>query len=69
VVAKDAVAGVSCRSCGDLVLESEIRTCMICRSRFCPQCAVVGFGREFCSPRCREFFFHGEEPDDQEVAE
>jgi hypothetical protein len=33
---------------------------MICRSLFCQECAVRDYGRQFCSLRCRGFFFYGD---------
>jgi len=30
----------------------------------CHKCAQLGFGRTFCSPACAEFYFHGDDEDD-----
>jgi hypothetical protein len=52
--------GTRCSVCGRVVPDLELQACMICRSLFCHRCAVVGYGREFCSEVCRGFFFHGD---------
>ena len=39
---------------------------MICRSLFCSDCAVVGYGRMFCSDVCRGFFFFGDGDETEE---
>jgi hypothetical protein len=48
-----------CPNCGEPALDLELQDCMICRSVFCRNCAVRGYGREFCSDVCRGVFFHG----------
>lgn len=63
---KEKASGVECPSCHRMVDERALQLCTICRSVFCQRCAVAGYGREFCSERCREFFFHG---DDDELPE
>jgi hypothetical protein len=50
----------SCVVCGVAVDPEFAMRCMICRSAFCAECGVTGYGRTFCSPRCRDFFFFGE---------
>lgn len=49
-----------CSRCGEIFNDLELQTCMICRSRFCPECGVEGYGRFFCSDVCRGFFFYGD---------
>jgi len=49
-----------CPNCGEPAEEDTLRECVICRTLFCPACAVRGYGREFCSTRCRDFFFFGD---------
>jgi hypothetical protein len=53
-----------CPSCGRKVREDALRSCLICRSTFCYGCGVLGYGREFCSSTCSEYFFHGD-PDEE----
>ena len=54
-----------CPACERTVPEESLLLCMICRSRFCQQCAVIGFGRQFCSSGCRDIFFYGDEDEDE----
>jgi len=54
-----------CPSCGHEILPFQLRDCSICRILFCQYCSVPGYGRDFCSDRCRAMFFFGngdEEP-------
>jgi len=44
----------------------ELQPCMICRSLFCQYCAVIGYGRAFCSHVCRGFFFFGDGEETEE---
>jgi len=57
-----------CPNCGRSVDEADLEQCVICRKHFCPYCGETGFGRRFCSLRCRDFFFFGE-GDEAEEAE
>jgi len=56
-----------CPNCHEPVAEEMLRECAICRTLFCPACAVRGYGREFCSVRCRDYFFFGD--GEEEAAE
>ncbi|MEJ2187952.1 MAG: hypothetical protein P8Y93_00815 [Acidobacteriota bacterium] len=49
-----------CPRCGLPAAERDLQVCMICRSLFCQECAVRDYGRQFCSLRCRGFFFYGD---------
>jgi hypothetical protein len=55
-----------CSRCDQSFEDLELQACMICRSLFCQYCAVIGYGRAFCSHVCRGFFFYG---DGDETAE
>ncbi|MCS7183508.1 MAG: hypothetical protein NZ869_10425 [Thermoanaerobaculum sp.] len=45
----------------------SVRQCPICGQFSCMRCGVLQYGRQFCSPRCAAFFFHGDpEEMDQE---
>ena len=51
----------SCPQCHQPLEEGgELQACLICRSLFCQSCAVLDYGRQFCSMRCRGFFFYGD---------
>ena len=54
-----------CEQCERDASTDELRLCMICRSLFCRRCAVMAYGREFCSVSCSEFFFHGDGDDEE----
>jgi len=56
-----------CPGCGTPVPEDALKVCIICRGRFCPSCAVAGYGREFCSERCRDYFFFGDAEEEEET--
>ena len=56
----------TCDRCEQNVAAADLRRCVICRSLFCRRCAVMGYGREFCSESCSEFFFHGEDDEDDQ---
>jgi hypothetical protein len=56
-----------CPQCGEKVSEYSLQQCSICRSLFCHRCAVSGYGRDFCSSMCREYFFHGDVDDESEL--
>ena len=55
-----------CPVCRSPVFEEALKVCVICRRLFCHRCAVQGYGREFCSTRCRDFFFYGEGEDGED---
>ena len=38
----------------------------MCRNVFCPDCAVVGYGREFCGVSCCDMFFFGDGDEKEE---
>ncbi len=56
---------VACPSCGLQVPERELEECFICKVHYCQYCAVLDFGRTFCSHRCRGFFFWGDGDQDE----
>jgi len=54
-----------CPVCGVRVPVTELQECTICRSVSCEYCAISDFGRNFCSIRCRSFFFWGDGEQDE----
>ena len=60
---KEPESRTTCPSCGKPCRSDALQTCLICRSLFCRQCSVYGYGRDFCSRSCAELFFHGDEDD------
>ncbi len=57
---------VPCPSCGVRIAEGELASCSICHRLLCPYCAVLDFGRTFCSTRCKGFFFWGDDDEEGE---
>jgi hypothetical protein len=49
-----------CPLCGLDVPETDVQECFICHATFCQYCAILDYGRTFCSDRCRGFFFWGD---------
>lgn len=62
VLQKTSSTQIECPSCNQPT-ELGLQTCTMCRNQFCHRCAVAGYGREFCSDRCRAMFFHGDGDD------
>lgn len=60
------MAEATCDKCERRASADELHQCIICRSLFCRHCSVMGYGREFCSESCCEFFFHGEGDEHEE---
>jgi len=60
MVEREASNEELCPGCNHRIQAGELRLCIMCRSLFCHRCAVEGYGRTFCSDRCREYFFHGD---------
>jgi len=56
-------AAQRCPNCGAEITAYGLRRCSICRGEFCGQCAVTGYGRDFCSTVCRGYFFPGDMED------
>jgi len=54
-----------CPICGLRVPVNQLQECAICSSVSCEYCAVFDFGRNFCSNRCRGFFFWGDGEQDE----
>lgn len=52
-----------CAVCGEAVREDALQRCAICRTLLCRGCGVEGYGRFFCTRRCRDYFFFGDMED------
>lgn len=59
------VERTKCPLCGLEVPAPELEECFICHASFCQYCAVLDYGRKFCSNRCRGFFFWGDGEGDE----
>jgi hypothetical protein len=62
---EEEVVRVPCPLCGVNVPEEELQACFVCGEQYCEYCAKLDFGRTFCSPRCRGFFFWGDGEQDE----
>jgi len=43
--------------------EASLLKCPICFKWVCESCAVRSYGRAFCTKRCAELFFFGDDED------
>jgi hypothetical protein len=57
-------AGVDCLSCNASDLDQHLHKCPICFKWACDNCATHAFGRHFCSKKCSDEFFYGDDEDD-----
>jgi len=57
---EERTLNTTCPSCEERVSDIQLHTCQMCRSLFCQQCGVMGYGRDFCGIRCRDMFFFGD---------
>jgi len=55
-----------CEVCGKTFREWAVSPCPICKKIVCHKCAHLAFARSFCSQACAEFFFHGEDDEEDE---
>jgi hypothetical protein len=55
---------VDCYTCHVSELEKSLYKCPICFKWSCEPCATHAFGRHFCSKRCSDEFFHGDDDDE-----
>ena len=54
---------MNCVSCEKDEQELELYKCPICFKSTCDGCANRAFGRVFCSRRCADLFFFGDDDD------
>lgn len=50
-----------CAACQATDADTRLNKCPICFRLVCDNCAVRSFGRLFCSRKCSDAFFHGDE--------
>jgi hypothetical protein len=55
---------VDCFSCKASDLDQHLHKCPICFKWACDNCATHAFGRHFCSKKCSDEFFYGDDDDD-----
>ena len=57
----------ACAICGAANYSFAMRTCPMCKKRYCDQCEVRMGGNTFCSKACGQmFFFSGEDGQEDE---
>ena len=54
-------SGMNCLGCQKDEQETSLQKCPICFKWVCDNCANRAFGRSFCSKRCADLFFFGDE--------
>jgi endogenous inhibitor of DNA gyrase (YacG/DUF329 family) len=52
---------MNCSVCGKSDQEVTLNKCPICFKLVCQDCAKREYGRAFCSQRCADSFFFGED--------
>jgi hypothetical protein len=55
---------MECVACNISDLERRLGKCPICFKLICESCAHKTMGRDFCSKRCADQFFFGDDDDD-----
>jgi len=50
-----------CVRCGRSNQETKLAKCAICFKFYCRTCAVLRHGKNFCSNICADYFFFGDE--------
>lgn len=56
-----SLSAMNCVSCDKSELESRLHKCPICFRWICEDCGKRDYGRTFCSQRCADQFFFGDD--------
>ena len=56
-------AGLTCVTCGGNELDVRLHKCQICFKWACEKDGTARYGRMFCSEKCANAFFFGDEDD------
>jgi hypothetical protein len=56
---------VDCYACKVSELDRTLNKCPICFKWCCEGCSTHAFGRHFCSKKCSDVFFHGDDDDEE----
>jgi len=63
----DPMTDETCAVCGEAKFSFAMKTCPMCKKRYCERCEFRMGGNVFCSRSCGEmFFFSGEDGDGDE---
>ncbi len=57
-------AAVECFTCHVSELDKLLQKCPICFRWACEGCSTHAFGRHFCSKKCSDEFFYGDDDDE-----
>ena len=57
-------AAVECFVCNASELDKLLQKCPICFRWACENCSTHAFGRHFCSKKCSDEFFYGDDDDE-----
>jgi len=55
---------VECTSCSANDVDKHLEKCPICFKWVCEGCETHAFGRHFCSKKCADVFFYGDDEDE-----
>jgi len=58
------VEGLVCLVCNANELDKRLHKCPICFRWTCEGCATPAYGRHFCSKKCSDEFFYGDDDDE-----
>ena len=59
-----STTSMECVACQKSDLDARLQKCQICFKWICEDCASRGFGRFFCSKKCSDQFFFGDDDDE-----
>ncbi len=54
----------TCFACSASELDKLLQKCPICFKWTCENCSTHAFGRHFCSKKCSDNFFFGDDEDE-----
>jgi hypothetical protein len=60
----EAVTAQTCFACSASELDKLLQKCPICFKWICESCSTHAFGRHFCSKKCSDNFFFGDDEDE-----
>ena len=61
------MAEMVCTTCGGSDLNLRLEKCQICFKWTCEACGTPQYGRMFCSKKCADAFFFGDDDDGGDV--
>jgi hypothetical protein len=61
---KPGLSETICHECGKVDTETRLHKCPICFKHFCDEHTHLWSGRPFCSSGCAEYFYFGEEDEE-----